>query len=87
MSYAKAMKWAKQHPKGTRQPVLMSTGSGFWPSGGYLRDDYWPYRAACEALGVEPLECKAHYDLQCRGGALSGLTPEQQADWTRRRAA
>jgi hypothetical protein len=24
MSYEKAMKWQKKHPKGTRQPILMS---------------------------------------------------------------
>lgn len=31
MSYQQAMKWAKKHPKGTRQPMIFSTGSGPWP--------------------------------------------------------
>ncbi len=33
MSYAQAMKWGRTHHKGTHQPVIMSTGSGPWPSG------------------------------------------------------
>lgn len=83
MSYAKAMKWGKRHPKGTRQPILMHTNSGFWPSGGYLKEDFWPYQEACKAEGVEPVECKTHYDAQCRGGAICGASLDQQVEWTR----
>ena len=83
MSYAKAMKWGARHPKGTRQPVLMHTNSGFWPSGAYLQEDFWPYLDACKVIGVEPLACEAHYRAQCRGGNLCGGTPEQQAEWTK----
>jgi hypothetical protein len=31
MSYKQAMKWARRHPKGTRQPLIFSTG-GSWPA-------------------------------------------------------
>ena len=61
MSYQQAMRWSKKHPKGTRQPVLMHTESGFWPSGDWLRENYWPYLAACADLNVEPLACEAFY--------------------------
>jgi hypothetical protein len=61
MSYEKAMRWSRAHPKGTRQPVLMSTGSGFWPAHSWLQGSFWPYLEACQAAGVKPLECEAFY--------------------------
>ncbi len=61
MSYAQAMKWSRKHPKGTRQPVLMSTGSGFWPAKAWLDHEYFPYRDACQTIGVEPIGCEAFY--------------------------
>jgi hypothetical protein len=83
MSYAKMMRWQKRHPKGTRQPVIMSTGSGFWPSKSYLEDSYFPYSEACKAAGVEALPCKMHYDLSLRNCALAQLSIAQQVAWTR----
>jgi hypothetical protein len=65
MSYEQAMKWNRRHPKGTRQPILMSTGSGFWPSGAFL-DDYFKYREKCKAEDKEPLECEQYYNSQIR---------------------
>jgi hypothetical protein len=60
MSYAKAMKWNRKHPKGTRQPVLMHTESGFTPSISFL-DKYFNYRERAEAAGIEPHECEFYY--------------------------
>jgi hypothetical protein len=37
MSYAKMMKWNKKRPKGTKQPVIMHSDSGFWPSGAFSK--------------------------------------------------
>ena len=61
MSYTKMIKWQKTHRKGTRQPVLMSTGSGFWPSGAWLRDCWWPYLERCQANNETPMDCEAFY--------------------------
>ena len=66
MSYQKAMKWHKKHPKGTKQPMLFSTGSGFWPSWSFLNDCFFPYLEQCKKEGIEPLECEAYYKLQLR---------------------
>ena len=63
MSYAKMMKWHRRHPKGTRQPVIMSTGTGFWPAKAWLEDVFWPYLAECKRLGVEPVACEAFYKI------------------------
>lgn len=54
------MKWNRKHPKGTRQPVLMHTDSGFTPSLAFL-DDYFEYRAECEAAGIPPAKCEEYY--------------------------
>jgi hypothetical protein len=69
MSYTQAMKWQRTHRKGTRQPVIMSTGSGFWPAYGWLKNDFWPYLERCKAAGIEPMECQAYYNAGLRGGA------------------
>lgn len=61
MSYQQAIKWGRKHRKGTRQPLIMSTGSGFWPSRAFLEEDYFPYREKCKAEGVEPMECEEYY--------------------------
>lgn len=60
MSYEKAMKWNRKHPKGTRQTCIMHTDSGFTPSSAYL-DSYFEYRKECEDVGIEPAECKEYY--------------------------
>lgn len=78
MSYAKAMKWAKKHPKGTKQPVIMSTNCGFWPSLGYLKN-YWKYEAACIAEGVEPLGCEPFYRAITKPGHIPRTTPDYVA--------
>ena len=67
MSYAQAVNWSKRHPKGHKTPVIMSTGSGFWPSGAFLREDYWPYLEQCKRDGVEPVSCEAYYRRQVKG--------------------
>ncbi len=85
MSYAKMMKWQRTHRKGTRQPVLMSTGSGFWPSWSWTQNTHRPYIEACEALGVEPFAGEVFYRASCMGRIMSGQTPEAQAAYTKAR--
>jgi len=60
MSYEKAMKWNRRHPKGTKQTVIMHTNSGFTPSLAFL-DDYFEYRGECEAVKIEPIGCEEYY--------------------------
>lgn len=67
MSYAQAMKWGRKHPKGTRQPVLMHTNSGFWPSRSYL-ESYQEYRELCDSKSIEPMGCEEYYRATLRGG-------------------
>jgi len=62
MSYEKAMKWNKKHPKGTKQPILMHTESGFTPSNSFL-NRYFQYREQAENLGFQPIECERYYHL------------------------
>jgi len=62
MSYNKMMKWNKKRPKGTRQPVIMHTGSGFWPSISFL-NKYFAYREQAEKSGLIPVECEIYYHL------------------------
>jgi len=66
MSYVKAMKWNRRHVKGTRQPVIMSTGSGFWPAHAWLEREWWTYLERCKAQGIEPMECEQYYRSQLR---------------------
>ena len=61
MSYEQAVKWQKKHRKQTLRNVIMSTGSGFWPSGAFLREDYGPYVEECNRQGKEPMSCEAYY--------------------------
>lgn len=82
MSYKQAMRWAKKHPRGTRQPVLMHTGSGFWPAWSWTVGMLQPYIAACAAIGVEPVNGKEFYDLTCSGRDWCGLSPEACAERT-----
>lgn len=67
MSYRQAMKWQVKHPKGIKPEVIMSTGSGFWPSGSFLREEYWPYCDECKRKGVEPMGCEEYYKTTLRG--------------------
>jgi hypothetical protein len=68
MSYKQAMKWQRTHRKGTRQPVLMSTGSGFWPAHRWLENDYWPYLERCKIAGIEPMPCESYYYARLNNG-------------------
>ena len=61
MSYAQAMKWSGKHPKGTKQTIIMSTGSGFWPAYSWLTDTYGPYCEACKEAGLEPWDAERFY--------------------------
>jgi hypothetical protein len=83
MDYTKMMRWNKKHPKGTRQPVLMHTGSGFWPAWSWLEHDYFPYHAACEAVGVKALDQESYYKKRVRGGDWCGYSAEVCAERTR----
>jgi hypothetical protein len=62
MSYEKAMKWNRKHPKGTKQPILMHTESGFTPSESFLVK-YFNYRGIAENLGLTPIDCEQYYNL------------------------
>lgn len=86
MSYAKAIKWGKKHPKGTRQPVVMHTNSGFWPSHSFLKE-FWKYQEACKASNVEPLECKPYYDANLCGHVMACMDIAEQVRETQRAAA
>lgn len=66
MSYKQAMKWARKHTRGTKQPVIMSTGSGFWPSHAFMMKNYFPYREQCKQEGKEPLTAEEYYNSICR---------------------
>lgn len=78
MSYAQAMKWGRNHPKGTRQPIIMSTGSGFWPAHAWLLGNFWPYQEQCKAAGIEPLKCEDYYNATVSGGAGDPRLPKQE---------
>jgi hypothetical protein len=65
MSYTKMMKWNKTHRKGTKQPILMSTGSGFWPSGASI-DEWVEYAKELKAQGKTFLSCEEYYRTQLR---------------------
>jgi len=63
MSYRKAMKHANNPRRYKKtQPMLFSTQSGFWPSGAFLKNRYWPYLEECEKSGEKPLTCEAFYN-------------------------
>lgn len=55
------MKWNRKHRKGTRQPIIMSTKSGFWPSKTFLMEDYLPYIKKCKQDGIIPMKCEQYY--------------------------
>lgn len=75
MSYEKMMKWNKKHRKGTRQNVIMHTGSGFWPSAMFL-DKYFKYREECEDAGIEPVGDEFYYNNR---GRCNEILREAQA--------
>ena len=61
MSYTQTMKWGRKHPRGHRLNIIMSTGSGFWPSIAWLDDEWWPYVNFCTAHGVKPMPAEEWY--------------------------
>jgi len=63
MSYNKMMKRTRNAKRYKPQPMLFSTGSGFWPSGAFLKNQYWPYLEKCKKIGVEPLSCEKFYKI------------------------
>lgn len=63
MSYTQAMQWERKHRKGTNQPIVMSTGSGFRPAIAWIDEDYVPYLEKCKLKGVTPLGMREYYDL------------------------
>jgi len=73
------MRWHKKHPRGTRQPLIMSTGR-FCASHGWLKCYYWPYIEACKAIGTKPVEQETLYHLTC--GSLQH-TPMEYAQMTK----
>ena len=85
MSYQQAIKWGKKHPKGTRQPMLFSTSSGFWPASSWIENDWNPYLEACERINVEPFLIKVFYDYSCLGHIMSNMTSENAAKYTQAR--
>lgn len=66
MSYTKAMKWNKKHPKGTRQVCIMHTNSGFTPAIAWLNEDWFPYLEKCKKENIEPMECEEYYKSKLR---------------------
>ena len=62
MSYAQHVRHARNHRKDRKaQPVIMSTGSGFWPSGAFL--ERWnEHVAECKARGEQPMGCEDYYN-------------------------
>ena len=67
------MKWNRKHPKGTKQPIIMSTSSGFWASHGFLEDDYIPYVNKCKEANIQPLSCEQFYFLSMQDHILSSM--------------
>ena len=60
------MKWNRTHRKGTKQPIIMSTDSGFWPSISWLEDEWWPYLERCKLKNTKPLSQEDYYYSQLR---------------------
>ena len=85
MSYEQAVDWQKAHPGGTRQTVIMSTGSGFWPSLAWLDKEWWPYVELCAAHGFAepPLSQEEFYELGL--GSAGWLNITEHLDWIRTR--
>ena len=83
MSYKQAMKWGRKHPKGTKQPVIMSTGSGFWPAQAWIQHDWWPYMEACKAAGVQPFTQESYYLAGMRNGVMSSMDMPERIEYTR----
>jgi hypothetical protein len=65
MSYTKAMKWNKKHPKGTKQNNIMHTDSGFWPSLAFI-EEYEEYEEECKKNNVTPLLMREYYKSKLR---------------------
>lgn len=63
MSYEKMIRWNKKRPKGTKQPIIFSTNSGFWPSGSFI-EKWAEYVAECKKKGIVYLDCESYYRSQ-----------------------
>ncbi len=61
MSYAKAMKWNRKHPKGTKQTIIMHTNSGFTPAHAWMINKWFPYLEKCKQNDIEPMKCEEYY--------------------------
>jgi len=83
MSYDQAVKWGRRHPKGTRQLMHFSTGSGFWPSQAWLEEDWTPYVDLCRECGVEPMSMEDWYNRGC--GALGQCAQQLEMQRMRER--
>lgn len=76
MSYEKAMKWSKKHPKGTKQPILMHTESGFTPSLSFYKK-WLLYATPLDNLGLPYMDMETYYhkskspNFPLRNGTLS----------------
>jgi hypothetical protein len=86
MSYAKAMRWHKKHPRGGKPQYMgFATGSGFWPSQSFLKDRFFPYVEECKKLNVEPFKCEDFYNASLSGRILSYMGTDAQAEYTKAR--
>lgn len=74
MSYTKAMKWQRTHRKGTKQPVIMHTDSGFWPSTAFCKK-WVAYAEALEKDGKPYLDCEAYYNATLHGRKIEPPKP------------
>mgnify|MGYP001584756124 CR=1 FL=1 len=84
MSYRQAMRWTKRHPKGTHQPVIMSTGSGVWPAQSWIEHDWWPYMEACKATSVQPMKQEDYYRrASLRGSEMSSMDIGERVEFTK----
>ncbi len=65
MSYAKMMKWNKKRPKGTKQPIIMHSDSGFWPSISFSKK-WIEYATELENKGLPYMDIEAYYKSTMR---------------------
>jgi len=54
------MQWQRTHKKGTKQPVIMHTNAGFWPSQSFMKK-WIAYAEECERNSLQPLNCEEYY--------------------------
>lgn len=63
MSYKKMMNWNRKHRKGTKQPVIMHTESGFWPSAAFSKK-WRAYAEEQERQGLPYMSMEQYYRSQ-----------------------